>query len=153
MDKKNIEKKVTHTYILSIREASAEALLEGSKPHEFRKRFDNYKNYARVFLYVTRPVKKIVGQVIFDAPIHAEVNELYKLLEHNKFDDELSLSKYFSRYAKAYALPVIEAKRFNDPINLKYLKNRFPSFNPPMSYSKIDDPSLRELKVFLSASP
>lgn len=136
------------TYLLTIREGSAEALMNGIKPHEFRRRFDNYKGKARVFLYVTKPVGKIIGEIIFDTPIVSSKENLCSLLDNNKYDTAEKIKEYLSGCEIAYALPVLTSKRFNIPIDLEELKRENISFNPPMSYLKLDE-KYPQLKAYL----
>ena len=136
-------------YLLTIRKDSAEALMKGIKPHEFRRRFDDYTGKARVFLYVTRPVGKIIGQVIFDTPIVDSVEGLCSLLEHNSYDTKERVRTYLEGCEVAYALPVSDLKRFNKSISLEEMREDNPGFNPPMSYLKLDKKRHKTIRDYL----
>ena len=137
------------SYLLTIRVESAEALMNGNKPYEFRKRFDNYVGKIRVFLYVTRPVGKIIGQVIFDTPIRGSINFLCTLLKSNSFDTEEKLKSYLKGCNLAYALPLVLGIRFKEPVGLEEIRNTFPGFNPPMSFLKLDSKKYISVRDYL----
>ena len=138
-----------HTYLLTIREGSAEALMSRKKPHEFRRKFDRYDGKARIFLYVTRPVGKVIGQVIFGSPIIDSVDSLCALLVENEHDTEGGVRKYLAGCQLAYALPVLDVKRFDNPISLEELRRDNFGFNPPMSFIKLDKPKYHSLRDYL----
>lgn len=125
-------------YILSIHHGSADALYKGIKPHEFRKRFENYFNPIKVYLYETIPIGKITGYIIFDKPIIDNPENLINLLEKNKYDTKDKLNNYFLGVNKAFALPVLKIIKFNKEISLEELKSANVGFLPPMSYIKLN---------------
>ena len=137
-------------YLMSINQGSGAALLTGRKPHEFRRKFDKYDGQIKVYLYSTAPHKKIIGHVIFNAPIHAHPDELVKLLETNQHDTEARLLAYFKGLEKAFALPVAEAVTYKKPLSLDALKSKVPGFQPPMSYLCISHPKQARLKAALN---
>ncbi len=137
------------TYLLTIRESSAEALMNGTKSHEFRRKFYRYEGKARIFLYVTRPVGKVIGQVIFDTPIVDSVDSLCSLLADNEYDTEGRVREYLKDCEVAYALPVLDSKRFDEPISLEEIRRDIPGFNPPMSYLKLDKQKYHPVRDYL----
>ena len=137
------------SYLLSIRSGSAEALINHTKPHEFRRKFENYQCNARIFIYVTRPVGKIIGEIIFDRPIEDSIDGLCGLLGQNGFDTETNLRKYLVGCDVAYALPVVSVRRFKNPISLEEVREEFGKFNPPVSYIKLDKPKYLKMRDFL----
>jgi len=136
-------------YLLSIRRGSAEALMNRIKPHEFRRKFEDYQGHAHVFIYVTRPVGKIIGEIIFDAPIEDSIDGLCGLLSQNGFDKETSLRRYLAGCDVAYALPVVSVRQFEKPISLEEVREEFGKFNPPVSYIKLDKPKYLKMRDFL----
>jgi predicted transcriptional regulator len=137
------------SYLLSIRSGSAEALMSKTKPHEFRRKFENYQGHAQVFIYVTKPVGKIIGEIIFDTPIEDSIDGLCSLLTQNGFDKETSLRKYLAGCDVAYALPVVSVRQFENPISLEEVREEFGKFNPPVSYIKLDKPKYLKMRDFL----
>ena len=125
-------------YLMSIRQESAEALLDGSKPHEFRRRFPHYEGEISVFLYVVRPVKEVVAHVVFGPPITNNPEALCALLEGNGFDTEQTLRRYLRGCEQAYALPVVATKRLSETVPLQKLKSLCTGFNPPVSAMRLE---------------
>lgn len=137
----------TPEYILSIRNEPAEAMLKGTKPHEFRRKFDTYTGEIKAYLYVTSPRQQIIGHVIFREPIQTHPNNLIKLLRNNKHDQEDNLRQYFQRLTKATALPVKRVVRYRTPIPLSEIRRQIPGFQPPMSYLKLTNKHERIRKM------
>lgn len=149
MTQMNLFQEKKPCYLLSIRKASAKALMDGKKPHEFRRKFENYEGHAQVFIYVTRPVGNIIGEIIFDTPIEDSIDGLCTLLSKNQFDRETNLRDYFYGCEIGYALPVVSVRKFQNPIKLEEVRRKFENFNPPVSYIKLDKPKYIKMKDFL----
>ncbi|PKM92350.1 MAG: hypothetical protein CVU81_00945 [Euryarchaeota archaeon HGW-Euryarchaeota-1] len=136
-------------YLLSIRKNPANAILEGVKPHEFRRRFKEYEGQIRVFLYVVAPDREVIGEVVFDEPIKGNPEQLYGLLEGDIYNKKDRLEKYIGDCKTAYALPVVSFRRFKKPASVEDIRNVFNDFNPPQSYLNLEKPKYSELKNFL----
>jgi len=149
MQRRLFEDEDMPTYLLTIREGSAEALMNGLKSHEFRRKFDSYGEKARVFLYVTRPVGKIIGEVVFKTPIVGSVDSLCSLLADNKYDTEEKVRAYLKNCEVAYALPVLDSRRFENPISLEEIREDIPGFHPPISYIKLDNQKYHSVRNYL----
>jgi len=120
---------------MSIRKEPFEAILDGRKKHEFRRKF--YINEpCQVVFYVSSPVSAICGVGIFDVPIKASLEELSNVIHSHSFSSEDSLRDYFKGLDRGYALPVIKSKKIN-PITLNELKEKISGFRPPQSYCSL----------------
>jgi predicted transcriptional regulator len=117
--------------ILSIKPEFCDALLQGKKSYEFRKRiFKKRDGIEHVFVYSTYPIQKIVGAFTIDSILHDNPQTLWK-----KCKDGAGISKefffsYFGTHSKGYAIKVDEILRF-EPIDPKSV---VPDFNPPQSF-------------------
>lgn len=124
------------TILMSIRKEPFEALLDGRKRHEFRRRF-YIKEPCQVVFYVSSPVSAICGVGIFDKPIEDNLENLFKMVEEHSFSSPVSLRKYLEGLKKGYALPIRKSKEIS-PITLSELKEEIPGFTPPQSYYNLD---------------
>lgn len=120
--------------LLSIRPQYAESIVSGQKKYEFRKIIfsDKYVNMA--YVYVTSPVKKIVGtfkigKIVRDCPenLWDQLNELSGL-------DEEEFFAYFKDSKVGYAIEIKCVETFKEPIDPKDL---IPDFTPPQSFCYI----------------
>lgn len=117
---------------MSIHKKPFEALLDGRKKHEFRRKF--YLNQpCRVIFYVSSPVKAIMGIGVFDTPIKTSVNQLINIIKTHNFSSEESLKDYFKGLKEGYALPLKSIKRIT-PLSLNELRKKIKNFFPPQSY-------------------
>lgn len=131
------------TILMSIRQGPFEAILDGRKRHEFRRRF--YINEpCQVVFYIISPVSAICGVGIFDTPIYDNIENLVKIIKTHSFSSEESLRNYLEDMKSGYALPVIKSKRINQ-IKLNELRKEIPGFSPPQSYYSLDSPKFKNL--------
>ena len=116
--------------ILSIKPGYVEAILEGSKKYEFRKkRFK--KDVKEILVYATKPVGKIVckfhvGKIIEDKP-----ENLWESLKDFSGLKKREFFTYFSGQDKGIAIEIKNVEEFPEPINPEKL---FPNFRPPQSW-------------------
>lgn len=134
---------VMKTILMSIRKERFEAVLDGRKVHEFRRRF-YIKEPCQVVFYVGSPVSAICGVGIFDIPIADTIENLAKIIEGHNFSSATSLRNYMQGLEKGYALPIRKSKKI-DPITLDELRKEIPGFSPPQSYCNLNFYTFRNL--------
>ena len=106
-------------------------ILYGMKKYEYRKRF--CKEEARAFLYLSSPVREVVGIVEFGAPVDiggimgafSEKPDVYRRLEA------------CIRSGEKTAVPIISLQLYKSPIHISKIKAIDPSFTVPRSYLNI----------------
>lgn len=122
--------------LLSIKPEFAERIFNGEKRFEFRKSIFKNEDVNEVYVYVTAPVKQIVGKfsavrIYCDTP--ANIWNLGK--EYAGIDKE-RFFEYFAGKDTAYAIEISDAMRFSSPINPKEIIEKFV---PPQSFCYFDD--------------
>jgi predicted transcriptional regulator len=120
------------TVLMSIRDEPFEAIIEGKKKHEFRRRF-YVDEPCQVIFYVSSPVSAICGIGIFDKPIKGDVEYLVEIIKTHSFSSEESLRNYMEGLGEGYALPVTRSRKIS-PITLNELREKISGFAPPQSY-------------------
>ncbi len=125
MDKKKI--------LLSFKPEYFRPLLYNIKKYEYRKRFCQEATTA--FLYLSTPVKAVVGIVEFGKPI-----EIESQLERYK-NDGLVYQRIESFMAESikYAIPIESLRLYKNPITLQKLKQIDSSFFAPQLYLNIEN--------------
>ena len=106
-------------------------ILYGMKKYEYRKRF--CKEETRAFLYLTSPVREVVGIIEFGAPVDIEgimdtfskKADVYRRLEACMISGE------------KLAIPIISLRLCKKPIHISKIKSIDPSFTVPRSYLNI----------------
>ena len=112
-----MDKKSNNVALLSIHPKYADAILDGSKTVEFRKRFN--EKVETVVIYSTMPVGKIVG--CFD------INKVYKEYPRQlwtEFGDKGAISQesffdYYDNTDNGVALEVKNVRSFDSPLELE----------------------------------
>jgi type I restriction enzyme S subunit len=117
--------------LLSIRPQYAKSIISGQKKYEFRKIIFNDKYVNTVYVYVTSPVKKIIGafkigKIVRDCPenLWDQLNEFSGL-------DEAEFFAYFKNSRVGYAIEIKYVETFEEPIDPQAL---IPNFTPPQSF-------------------
>lgn len=118
---------------MSIREGPFNALVNGSKLHEFRRKYF-LEEPCQVVFYVSSPVKAICGVGIFDKPIVGNINRLADIINSHNYSSEKSLRSYMEGLEIGCAIPMLKVKRINEPITLGELRENIIGFRPPQSY-------------------
>lgn len=120
--------------ILSIKPKYAQAILNGQKLVEFRKKV--FKNEVeRVYIYSSSPIQKIVGYFTIEEIVKASPIELWAQFEPVGAIDQKSFFDYFSANEEGYSICIGAAFEFLEHINPHdYLE----SFTAPQSYCYTD---------------
>ena len=135
------------TYLLSIKKEPFEALIQGYKKHEFRRRFSEVRANFLVAFYVSSPVKTLMGVAEFGPVIKDKIPVLLDLAKMHSWDHPLkSTADYFSGCEYGYALPLLSAKKLEKPLNLRRLRELVPNFRPPQSYLSLDNPKYTKIR-------
>ncbi|MCQ4088370.1 GNAT family N-acetyltransferase [Saccharibacillus sp. JS10] len=129
--------------ILSLRPAPYQALSEGSKKHEFRRRFPDAPTEA--FLYLSAPVSSVVAYAKFGKPIIATPEQLAELAENDEAGTYAGTLEYFKGATKGYALPLLELQPIK-PMPLTVLRDQY-GFRPPLSYRRVEQDSELEREL------
>ncbi len=120
------------TILMSIHKEPFEALLDGRKKHEFRRRF-YLSEPCQVVFYVSSPTQAICGVGIFDRPIRGKPDELAKIIKKHSFSSPENLRRYLEGVSFGWALPLTKIKKVQ-LITLDELREDMPKFRPPQSY-------------------
>jgi predicted transcriptional regulator len=120
--------------LLSVRPRFAEALLNGSKTVEIRRRQAHIADGAICLLYASSPVRALVGAISVEATDTDLPEALWSRwgtqtgLQRDEYDD------YLKDSGKACAIVVSDAVSFPLPVKLSELRRRHRSFVTPQSY-------------------
>ena len=122
--------------ILSIKPEFCNAILQGEKFYEFRKRiFKIQDEIDYVFVYSTSPIQKIVAAFTIDSILCDSPEKLWKKCKDGAGISRDLFFSYFGSNPEGYAIKIDEIIRF-EPIDPKHF---VPDFNPPQSFCYTDD--------------
>lgn len=119
--------------LLSIKPEFAEKILSGEKRYEFRRTLFRSLSVEKIIIYVSSPVKKVVGEFIIDDILSLEIKELW-----NKTKADAGISKeyffqYFSNKEFGYAIKVKYVRKYSKELRIE----DFGFTHPPQSFCYI----------------
>lgn len=135
----------SRTALLSVRPRFAEALLDGSKTVEIRRRHAHLADDSIALLYASGPVCALVGAIRVRTTESGTSDELWA-----RWGDRTSLVREeFDAYVDGSERPcaiIVDAyKRFPTPVPLADLRRRQDAFVTPQSYRFLPDAELSAL--------
>jgi predicted transcriptional regulator len=121
---------VARDAIISIRPDAADAILNGTKTVELRRKIPEIAIGARLWIYATRPVAAVVGIVAVTAVTKAHPPTIWQKHKDSADLDHVSFEKYFTGAQEAIAITLKSPERVG-PISVDQLRKILTHFNPP----------------------
>lgn len=123
---------------LSVRPQYAEAILEGSKGFELRRRAPRADPGTVVLLYASSPVRALVGAFVLDAVEQAAPQALWRSLGLECGVSKVEFMNYFAELDVATALKIGTRYRVQESVPLAAIRAIWPGFQPPQSYRYVE---------------
>ncbi len=121
--------------ILSIRPTFCQSIFEGKKVYEYRKKVFKRTDIDRVYIYVTKPICKIVGYFTIAAMIEDMPSKIWEITYKGSGISKEYFDAYFSGCDIACAIVIGEVVKFDTPIDPKeVIKN----FTAPQNFMYVD---------------
>jgi len=115
---------------LSIKPEYAEAILDGEKRFELRRKIFRDRSVTRVVIYASSPVKRVVGEVEVKGIIEAHPDDLWERTRDGACVARDFFDEYFKNRDVGYAIEVAHPKRYTTPLSL----SAFCVARPPQSF-------------------
>jgi predicted transcriptional regulator len=116
--------------IISIRPAYADAILDGTKTIELRRRVPELANGTRLWIYATRPTAAVVGVATISDVNKARPRTIWRKHRDDVGIDHASFTEYFRGAQEAVAILLAAVKRVG-PITIEELREIRDRFHPP----------------------
>lgn len=107
--------------LLSIKPEHANNILEGKKRFEFRKAIFKNPLVKTVVIYATMPIGKVIGEFEIEEVLSDQPNKVWSLTSEFAGISNVLFNEYFNGRDKAYAIKVKQPKRYEEPIDLKFV--------------------------------
>ena len=120
--------------LLSIKPKYANAILNGTKKFELRKKAPSLDPGDIIIIYSSSPDKAIIGGFQLSSLISMTPKRLWRLVRHWSLVNKREYEEYFTNCINANALEVGIAWRLERPIGLDPLRQYWPHFSPPQNY-------------------
>lgn len=127
--------------ILSIKPVYAEAILDGVKTVEFRKKVFK-KNVERIYIYSSSPTKMIVGYFTFSDIVEDTPENLWKTFYKVGGIEKADFFDYYKEAEKGFGIVIKEVVKFKNEIDpIEFIEN----FTAPQSYIYLEKYRTREI--------
>ena len=128
------ERATSRVALMAIHPIYAEAILDGTKTVEFRKR-RLAEDIDTVWIYATAPVQRIVGEFRIEETVVDSPESIWSAFGSVGIIEHEDYQQYYADKSHAVAFVVEHARRFEEPIAL-YQLNPAPSIPQSFSYLK-----------------
>lgn len=117
--------------LLSVKPKYAEEIVAGRKKYEFRKAIFRREDVARVYVYSSSPVRKIVASFEIKQILSGSPCKIWALCGTQAGISKREFFNYFEDSDVAFAIKISNLRNFPKPINPYAL---FDGFRPPQSF-------------------
>ena len=128
-----MEKRRDRVLLLAIKPCFAEAILEGRKTYEFRKRLPR-EEVDTVLLYASSPVKAVIGYAHIDGTLTLPLSQLWERTKKGAGIDNAYFHEYFGWMGEGGALALSSPVRLPRPVSIEELDAR----RAPQSFMYVD---------------
>ncbi|MCV7288986.1 ASCH domain-containing protein [Mycolicibacterium wolinskyi] len=131
--------------VMSVHPRYAEAIMDGRKKVEFRKR-PLASDVSVVWVYATAPVQRIIGCFEVDATVTASPRNLWRRFASVGCIDRADFDRYYAGSSVGSGIRIGNVIRLEEPAPIREL---LPSGVPPQSFAYVEptDPSGRRAPV------
>jgi predicted transcriptional regulator len=129
--------------LLSIQPKYANKIFEGTKKVELRKVRPKLKENDWVLIYVSTPIKALVGAFQVERLVEVSTGRLWKVVQPDAGITRKEFNSYYDDYSTGIGIFFRRVKKFHTPIVLPQLKEAWPGFHPPQCHMYITSKQLR----------
>ena len=131
-----VEKEAIECRLFSIKPHFVDLILKGKKKVELRKGFCNGKRGDKCFIYVTSPIKQIIGYFTIAYCINDTTANIWKRVNGIAGVNKQGFFEYYANNKEASAIFFDKLIFFKQPLDWEKLNERF-KLMPPQSYYQI----------------
>ena len=117
--------------LLSIKPEFALKIFDGSKKHEYRRNIFKRTEVTTIVVYVSNPIKKVIGEFEIEGIIQEEPQSLWEKTGQQGGISKERFLNYFENKTKGYAIKVRDARMYDTPVPL----NKLMVVSPPQSFA------------------
>lgn len=119
---------------LSIHPRYVQAILDGRKSVELRKRIPRAKVGSQLVIYASMPTCAVVASAIIDRIDATEPDQLWKAVRKLAAVTRSEFDEYFRNHLFAVGIHFSQVKVFEKPIALAELRETWQTFHPPQQF-------------------
>lgn len=104
--------------LLAIKPEFVKKIFSGVKKYEYRKVIFT-KKVAKVIIYASSPVSKVVGEFTIDSIVKGKPNKVWEETKNYAGITESYFKDYFKGKDTAYAIKIKDCCKYSKPLSLK----------------------------------
>lgn len=131
--------------LISIHPGYANAILDGTKTIELRRRVPELVNGTRLWIYATRPTAAVVGVATISDVNRAHPRTIWRKHRNGAGVDHASFVEYFQGAQEAVAILLAAVKRVG-PITIEELREIRDRFHPPQVLLRLSGAEAKALR-------
>ena len=116
--------------LLSIKPEYVSKIFDGSKKYEYRRTIFTRSEVTRVVVYVSHPIKRIIGEFEIGGILYDEPHSLWALTKQYAGINKTRFFDYFRDRAKGYAIEIKSTRTYDEPL----LQSSLMISSPPQSF-------------------
>lgn len=137
--------------LISIKPEYASKIFSGQKTVELRRVKTRLQPNDLVIVYVTSPLKVLMGsfkvkKVTTEENLEIKIDNFWHLIKNDACIDREGFIDYYKGATIGVAIFIIEAHKFTKSVPLQLLKDRVKNFHPPQSYHYLDNKDIEILE-------
>lgn len=117
--------------LLAIKEEFASKIFDGTKKFEFRKSIFKDPRVKTIVVYVSSPVKQVIGEFEIEEILVGAPESLWQRTEKHSGISKDFFDLYFANRNSGYAIKIKNTTKYKNP---KFLENDFNISFAPQSY-------------------
>jgi Uncharacterized conserved protein len=117
--------------IISIHPRHANAILDGAKTIELRRRIPTLSIGTRLWIYATRPVGAVIGMATVSRIVRGNPEELWLEFGDQTGIDRVDFDAYFDGAEVAIGLLLVDVRRSIEHVEIEQLRGLRDGFHPP----------------------
>ncbi|HEY6248184.1 MAG TPA: ASCH domain-containing protein [Pyrinomonadaceae bacterium] len=126
------------TLLLSLRPTFADLVFAGVKTVELRRSRPRVRDDDWALVYVSTPIKAVVGVIQVAAIIENKPSTLWRKVRKRAGITRRQFDEYYVGAPMAYGIVLNAVERFRKPVELNHIREVWPDFQPPQSYRYLD---------------
>ncbi len=130
--------------LLSIHPRFAEAIFDGTKKVELRRRAPKLMAGDEVVVYATVPTAAVLGKFTVKSVDSSELHDLWQVARKVAAVSSSEFDAYFDGLDRGVGIWIANTQRYPAPVPLADLRNSIPGFHPPQGFRYLND---HEIKI------
>lgn len=133
--------------LLSIRPEFAEKVFNGTKRVELRRTRPRISTGDLVYVYVSSPMKALVGMFEVKTVISGFIPELWHQVQHTCGITYDQFSKYYAGARQGFGITISDSWFLPRPLGLNYLREQWTNFWPPQGYRYLSTEEVQRVQL------